>query len=93
MRSSEAVATSDASPATLQSRPASDRRRVDEKPTTAPDEEGRIRYGGGHQEGGGMIEPDEFADGGTDVLDETPDHPDHGSDKGAGEAREADPPR
>ena len=43
-----------------------------------PDEQGRVRYGGGHQEGGGMIEPDEFAEGGTDVLD---DRPDHGSDR------------
>jgi hypothetical protein len=48
------------------------------EPDVKPDDEGRIRYGGGRQEGGGMVEPEEFADGGTDVLDEQPDH---GSEK------------
>ena len=48
--------------------------RKDEPANGTPDATGRVQYGGGHQEGGGMVEPEEFADGGTDVLDEQ--HPD-----------------
>ena len=69
-----------------------DRTRDRERDPAQPDAQGRIRYGGGHQEGGGMIEPDEFADGGTDVLDEQPDHG-TGRTVPSPSDTDADPPR
>jgi hypothetical protein len=39
-------------------------------PEGEPVGSGHIEYGGGRQEGGGMVEPEEFPDGGTNVLEE-----------------------